>query len=246
VVVDPYQTLWTGSQLLIDKPREWTSFDVVNKVRLALQIREPKKIRIKVGHAGTLDPLATGLLILCTGSFTKKIDALQGLEKTYSGVIRLGATTPSYDAETEVDREFDISGITEDAIRETAGTFLGSSEQFPPAHSAVKLEGRRAYHMARAGEEMEMKSRKIEILRFEIGKIDMADVHFEVDCSKGTYIRSLAYDFGKRLQNGAYLAELNRTAIGPYQLRDAWQLTDLIDFINSHRDLYIENFVKRD
>lgn len=230
------QTLWEGSLLLVDKPKTWTSFDVVNKIRYTLKI--PKR-KLKVGHAGTLDPLATGLLLICTGKYTKKINELQGLDKVYDGTIHLGATTPSYDAETEVDAEFDISKITEQSIIENAQTFLGKQEQVPPIYSAIKVDGERAYKHARAGESIELKKRAVEIFDFKIGEIDLPNVAFEVHCSKGTYIRSLAYDFGKRLDNGAYLSALRRTKVADYKLADAWNLDNLIEYIKlSKKELF--------
>lgn len=241
VITNP-TTLWTGCRLLVDKPLEWTSFDVVNKLRIALKL--PGK-KTRVGHAGTLDPLATGLLLICTGSATKTIQELQGLEKEYTGTFRLGATTPSFDAETAVDAAFDISAITPEAIRETAASFLGWIEQLPPAHSAVKIDGTRAYKMARAGKEVALRKRLVEIKRFHITGIDLPDVDFDIQCSKGTYIRSLASDFGKRLDNGAYLTALRRTAIGPYRVEDAWNLDELVDFIRGHRDAASADFTNR-
>ena len=243
MVIENYESLWTGHQLLVDKPKEWTSFDVVNKIRFALKF--PGK-KIKVGHAGTLDPLATGLLVICTGKNTKTISELQGLDKVYTGRIRLGATTPSYDAETAVDQEFDISGIYEADIRSCADSFIGEYDQIPPVHSAIKVDGTRAYKMARAGKTIEMRSRRVRIDRFELTEIELPNIDFVVECSKGTYIRSLAYDLGRRLDNGAYLASLCRTAIGPHLLKNAWKLDDLINFIDAHKDQYIENFRKQE
>ncbi|MEZ5003318.1 MAG: tRNA pseudouridine(55) synthase TruB [Chitinophagales bacterium] len=229
--------LWEGAMLLVDKPATWTSFDVVNKIRYALKL--PKK-KLKVGHAGTLDPLATGLLIICTGKFTKKINDLQGLDKVYDGIIHLGATTPSYDAETAVDETFDITSLSNADIEKCAASFIGSQEQIPPAHSAVKIDGQRAYKLAREGQTVEMKKRTIELYDFKILNITLPEVHFEVHCSKGTYIRSLAYDFGRRLNNGGYLQSLRRTKIGDFDLKDAWQLDELIDYINDQKELLFD------
>ncbi len=212
-----------GEVLLVDKPLRWTSFDVVNKIRNAI-----KPLKVKVGHAGTLDPLATGLLIICTGKFTKRIDEFQAQEKTYTGTITLGATTPSYDLEQEIDQRFDCSGITDEQILETAQSFIGEIEQIPPAHSAVKIDGERVYEKARRGETVRMKPRRVHIREFEIVQVDLPHVAFRVVCSKGTYIRSLASDFGKALNNGAHLSQLRRTKIGDFSVADAWELQDLV------------------
>jgi len=215
-----------GEVLLVDKPMHWTSFDVVSKLRYAI-----KPLKVKVGHAGTLDPLATGLLVICTGKFTKRIDSFQAEEKEYTGKITLGATTPSYDLEQEIDQRFDWSGIQENQIRETAVSFLGEIEQIPPAHSAIKIDGERVYEKARRGESVTVKSRRVHIREFEITRIALPEVDFRVVCSKGTYIRSLAHDFGKALDNGAYLSRLRRTKSGDFHVDDAWQVTDLVDSI---------------
>lgn len=212
-----------GEVLLIDKPLRWTSFDVVHKIRNAI-----KPLKVKVGHAGTLDPLATGLLVICTGKFTKRIDEFQAREKTYTGTITLGATTPSYDLEQAIDQRFDLSGITDEQIRETAHSFLGEIEQIPPAHSAIKIDGERVYEKARRGETVVMKPRKTYIREFEIVRIAMPHIEFRVVCSKGTYIRSLAHDFGMAMSNGAHLSQLRRTKIGDFCVADAWQLPDLV------------------
>ena len=228
-----------GELLLIDKPFQWTSFDVVNKLRYSLkQVLKIKKI--KVGHAGTLDPLATGLLILCTGKKTKQINELQGLTKEYTGSIFLGATRPSYDKETEINQTFDLARIANDQIYETAQNFLGKSEQIPPAHSAIKMGGEAAYVKARKGVDLKMKSREIEIYNFEIENIDLPLIYFKISCSKGTYIRSIAHDFGKALSIGAYLNELTRTKIGDYSLENAWKLTDLIDYVFINKELLLQ------
>lgn len=209
-----------GQVLLIDKPLEWTSFQVVNKLRWLIRKQFNLK-KIKVGHAGTLDPLATGLLIICTGKFTKKIDSYQAQEKEYTGTITLGATTPSYDLETEINESFDISSLTEAVIQETRLQFLGEIEQRPPVFSAIKKDGKRLYEFARSGEEVEVPTRLVTISEFEITNIKLPDVHFRVRCSKGTYIRSLAYDFGKAMQNGGHLSALRRTKIGDFDVKDA-------------------------
>ena len=208
-----------GQILLIDKPLHWTSFQAVNKLRWL--IKKTFKIKkIKVGHAGTLDPLATGLLIICTGKFTKKIEELQGQIKEYTGTITLGATTPSYDLETEVDQTFDTDHITEQAILNTTKQFIGEIEQYPPVFSALKKDGKRLYEYAREGKAVEIKPRTIEIKEFEITGIHLPDVEFRVVCSKGTYIRSLAHDFGRALDSGGHLTELRRTKIGDYDVAD--------------------------
>ena len=203
-----------GTVLLIDKPMNWTSFDVVNKVRNETRVK-------KVGHAGTLDPLATGLLILCTGAFTKKIDSYQAQEKEYTGTITLGATTPSYDMETAVDQTYDTSQVTIDAIHAAAKSFVGTIQQRPPQHSAKKINGKRAYHSARQGEVIEMPAREVTITEFNITAIQMPLITFKVVCEKGTYIRSLAYDLGRALNCGGYLSALCRTRIGDFKLEDA-------------------------
>ncbi len=209
-----------GQVLLIDKPLEWTSFQVVNKIRWLIR-KEFQLKKLKVGHAGTLDPLATGLLILCTGKFTKKIDTYQAQQKEYTGTFTLGATTPSYDLETEIDKTFAISEITEAQIHEVTKQFIGEIEQQPPVFSALKKDGKRLYEFARAGEEVEVPKRKITISAFEITSINLPKVDFRVVCSKGTYIRSLAHDFGKALHNGAHLSALRRTKIGDFSVEDA-------------------------
>lgn len=219
-----------GAALLVDKPLGWTSFDVVNKIRYAL--RKSLDVRkIKVGHAGTLDPLATGLLIICTGKFTKKIDEYQALYKVYDGVIKLGAITPSFDAETEEVETFPIGHLTEEAIYNNIPNFVGDIEQYPPMFSAIKVDGQPLYKLARKGEEITLKARPVTIYDFKITNIHLPELDFEVKCSKGTYIRSLANDFGARLNNGAYLTKLRRTYIGEFSLKDAWDLEELITYI---------------
>lgn len=214
-----------GQVILIDKPLEWTSFQAVNKVRWLIKKSFGFK-KIKVGHAGTLDPLATGLLIICTGKFTKKIDTFQAQEKEYTGTFTLGATTPSYDLETEIDQNFDISEITSEQIHKATKQFIGEIQQQPPVFSALKKDGKRLYEFARNGEEVEIPFRKITISEFEITRIDLPNVDFRVVCSKGTYIRSLANDFGKALNNGAHLSALRRTKIGDFSVANAISISD--------------------
>ncbi|MEX0362106.1 MAG: tRNA pseudouridine(55) synthase TruB [Allomuricauda sp.] len=206
-----------GQILLIDKPLEWSSFQAVNALKWAIRKKFDLK-KIKIGHAGTLDPLATGLLIICTGKFTKKIPELQGQIKEYTGTFTLGATTPSYDMETEVNQTFPIDHITDRLLYDTATGFLGEIDQVPPVFSALKKDGKRLYEFAREGKEVEIKSRKVEIRAFEITKIDMPYVDFRIVCSKGTYIRSIAHDYGKSVQSGAYLSALRRTKIGDFNV----------------------------
>jgi tRNA pseudouridine55 synthase len=210
--------------LLIDKPRDWTSFDVVNKIRYKLRIK-------KVGHAGTLDPLATGLLIICTGKMTKQIESFMGMEKEYTGTFVLGSTTPSHDLETEVKKVSDVDHVTEQMIHDTAKHFTGIISQVPPLHSAIKVGGKRSYEMARKGKDLELKPREVEVKEFEITGIKLPEVFFRVVCSKGTYIRSLARDFGDHLKTGAYLSALCRTRIGTFKLTDAWQLDEFVNQI---------------
>jgi len=220
-----------GQVLLIDKPLTWTSFQAVNKLRWA--IRKAYSIKkIKVGHAGTLDPLATGLLVICTGKMTKQINTFQGQEKEYTGTFVVGSTTPSYDLETEIDATFPIDHIPEDLIHRTTKQFIGKIEQFPPVFSAIKKDGKRLYEFARAGEAVEIKSRKIEISEFEITEINALEnsieLNFRVVCSKGTYIRSLAHDFGNALNSGAHLSVLRRTRIGDFEVKNALSPEDFI------------------
>ena len=206
----------TDNIFLINKPVGWTSFDAVKKIRNILGNK-----KMKVGHAGTLDPLACGLLVICTGRMTKKITEIQSLEKEYTGTFMLGATTPSYDLETEVNATFDVWQVTEKMIYDATGQFTGKILQTAPLHSAKKIEGKRAYDFARKGKEVQLKPSEVVIHSFEITGIHMPEVSFKVVCSKGTYIRSLANDFGKALGCGAYLASLCRTRIGHYLVADA-------------------------
>ncbi|HET9487346.1 MAG TPA: tRNA pseudouridine(55) synthase TruB [Chryseosolibacter sp.] len=209
-----------GRVYLINKPFRWTSFDVVNKLRYRLKIR-------KVGHAGTLDPLATGLLIICTGKMTKRIDEFMGLEKEYTGKFVLGKSTPSHDLETQVDEERDISSLTTGRLHEVAKTLTGNIQQLPPMHSAIRVGGKRAYQFARKGHDIELKHREVEIKHFEITAVQLPEVTFRIVCSKGTYIRSIARDFGNALGVGAYLTDLCRTRIGDFRLDDALTIDEI-------------------
>ncbi|WP_223549601.1 tRNA pseudouridine(55) synthase TruB [Aestuariivivens sp. NBU2969] len=227
----------SGQVLLIDKPLNWTSFQVVNKLRWEIR-RAFKLKKIKVGHAGTLDPLATGLLVICTGKMTKQIDTFQAQIKEYTGTITIGSTTPSFDLETEIDSTFPTEHITEALIHKTTEQFIGDIQQLPPVFSAIKKDGKRLYEFARAGEGVNIKPRTVSISAFEITKIGAStslsnqsiDIDFRVECSKGTYIRSLANDFGKALRSGAHLSALRRTKIGDFNIADA---TSIDGFINS-------------
>ncbi|MDT7832633.1 tRNA pseudouridine(55) synthase TruB [Flavobacteriaceae bacterium S356] len=217
-----------GQVLLIDKPLHWTSFQVVNKLRWHIRKRFDIK-KIKVGHAGTLDPLATGLLIICTGKQTKSIHEYQGQIKEYTGCITLGATTPSFDLETDIDQNYPIDHITNTMIHEATSQFIGTIQQKPPIFSAIKKDGKRLYELARKGESTEIKSREVSIPVFEITEIDMPKVSFRVVCSKGTYIRSLANDFGVALNSGAHLSALRRTKIGDFQVSNAQSIESFIE-----------------
>ncbi len=235
-----------GQIILIDKPLTWTSFDVVKKLKWLIR-KEYDLKKIKIGHAGTLDPLATGLLVVCTGKFTKKINEIQAAEKEYIGVITLGATTPSYDLEKEVDQEFPIEHITDELIQKAARSFIGEQEQVAPIHSAKKIEGKRAYELARKGEEVKIKSNIITVKKFEVEFCDLPEIEivegsrinqaepykqglhvkFRIVCSKGTYIRSIARDFSKRLNSGGHLSALRRTRIGEFDVKNANQTDDI-------------------
>jgi tRNA pseudouridine55 synthase len=222
----------SGQVLLIDKPLNWTSFQVVNKLRW--RIRKAFNIKkIKVGHAGTLDPLATGLLVICTGKMTKRINTFQVQIKEYTGTIVLGSTTASYDLETEIENTFSTQHITEDLIRQTTKQFIGEIAQFPPIFSAIKKDGKRLYEFARAGENVEIKPRTVSISEFKITKIEGLKIDFRVVCSKGTYIRSLAHDFGKALSSGAHLSALRRTKIGDFNVIDALSIEKFIKSLPS-------------
>lgn len=222
-----------GQLILIDKPREWTSFDVVNKLRRACKFK-------KIGHAGTLDPLATGLLILCTGKMTKQIDSYQAQEKEYIGTLVLGKTTPSVDLETEFDAEFDVSGLTPEMVREAAAQLTGTIQQIPPIYSAVRVNGERLYERARRGETADqveggIKSRTVTVSVFNVLTDDFPTIDFRIVCSKGTYIRSLVRDLGLLLNNGAYMSALRRTRIGEFEVKDAQTVTGFIDdYLTSH------------
>ena len=215
-----------GKLLLINKPVDWTSFDVVKKLRYTLKVK-------KIGHAGTLDPLATGLLIIGTGKFTKKLNELQGLDKTYEGIIEIGKTTPSYDLETEFDSEADWSGVSKGQLEAAREKLTGNIQQIPPAHSAIKVGGERAYKKARKNKEVKLEPRSLTIHDFQIDYTNLPEVKFKVSCSKGTYIRSLAHDFGQMIGVGAYLKKLVRTSIGEYQLSNA---VDLDEFVRQHNE----------
>ncbi len=206
--------------ILIDKPFEWTSFDVVNKLRRKLKIK-------KIGHAGTLDPLATGLLILCTGKMTKRVDEYQAQEKEYTGNLVIGQTTPSHDLETPVSEPKDITALTHEVIRNVVKKFTGVIQQVPPIHSAIKVDGKRAYKLARKGKEPVLLPREVTVSEFEITAIDLPVVSFRIVCSKGTYIRSIARDVGEELGVGAYLSKLCRTRIGQFHLKDALTIDDI-------------------
>jgi tRNA pseudouridine55 synthase len=218
-----------GQLLLINKPYEWTSFDVVGKLRNSF-----KPLKLKVGHAGTLDPLATGLLIICTGKMTKQIDTFQAEDKEYTGTMVLGASTPTYDLESEPEAKFDVRHLTDEQIKAACAQFTGDIQQYPPAHSAIKIDGERLYEKARRGEEVELRLRNVTISEFEITRIALPEVDFRVVCSKGTYIRSLVNDFGAALDNGAYMSALRRTRSGNYRIEDAHEILELV---NTIRDL---------
>tara|TARA_B100001758_G_C18376306_1_gene594524 strand:+ start:985 stop:1689 length:705 start_codon:yes stop_codon:yes gene_type:complete len=221
----------TGQIFLINKPLGWSSFDVVKKMKYLIQKNKNIK-KLKVGHAGTLDPLATGLLIICTGKFTKKISEIQEKEKTYTGTITLGATTPSYDLETKLDNNYETQHITNSLIHQTAKHFLGEINQTPPIFSALKKDGERLYKKARRGEEIAINSRKVFVREFNIISIENLNVHFEIKCSKGTYIRSIANDFGAELKSGAHLSRLCRTAIGDYKLSKGLDIKEFEEKLN--------------
>jgi len=216
-----------GQVLLIDKPLQWTSFDVVRRIRHLIRVK-------KVGHAGTLDPLATGLLIICTGKFTKKINEYMAREKEYTGTFTLGATTPTYDLESKPENFKSLDNISEGKIKSATKSFLGEIMQVPPAHSAIKVEGKRVYELARKGKEVKLEPRKLFVREFEITAIELPVVHFRVVCSTGTYIRSLANDFGEALMCGAYLRSLRRTRIGEFKIEDAFSMEGFEDYLKNH------------
>jgi tRNA pseudouridine55 synthase len=220
-----------GQVLLINKPLNWTSFQVVNKIRWLIKNKFGIK-KIKVGHAGTLDPLATGLLIICTGKMTKKISSFQNQTKKYTGTFLLGSTTPSFDLETKPDNTFPVDHINKDLIINATKSFIGKIKQKPPIYSAIKKDGKRLYESARIGENIEINDRDIEILNFNISRINMPHIDFEVECSKGTYIRALANDFGKKLNSGATLYKLNRTKIGEYSVNKSISIEEFTENIS--------------
>lgn len=215
---------------LIDKPQGWTSFDVVNKLRWRIRKHLGLK-KFKVGHAGTLDPMATGLLNLCVGKWTKQLQQLEGLDKTYTGTIKLGATTPSYDAETEVDARFPTDRLSIEVLREAAVAFTGNIQQTPPMYSAIKVNGQPLYKLARRGQTVEVKSRPVAVAQFDLGNFTGEAVDFEISCSKGTYVRTLAHDLASAAGSGGYLTALRRTRVGKYRIEDAWNLDELLDSI---------------
>jgi tRNA pseudouridine55 synthase len=221
-----------GSTLLVDKPKGWTSFDVVNKLRYKIRHQLGVK-KIKVGHAGTLDPMATGLLIICTGKFTKKLHEYQGLPKEYTGTLKLGATTPSYDMETEETEHFPTEHINLELLEKAKEQFLGDIEQIPPMFSAIKVDGQPLYKKARKGLVVEVEPRPVHIYELEFTRFELPEIDFRIQCSKGTYIRSLAHDLGKALRSGAYLTALKRTQIGDFKLDQAWNLEELVDYIDA-------------
>ncbi|MBL7904200.1 MAG: tRNA pseudouridine(55) synthase TruB [Bacteroidales bacterium] len=221
-----------GEILLINKPLTWSSFDVINRFRVFLKKNQDIK-KIKVGHAGTLDPLADGLLIVCTGKFTKRIEEFQGQEKEYTGTFRLGATTPSFDLEHDIDQTYETTHITPELIYEAVRKLTGDLMQVPPVFSAIKIGGKRAYKFARKDEDPGLSARLVNVREFEITRIEMPEVDFRISCSKGTYIRSLARDFGLALGSGAHLTALRRTRIGEFLLKDAWELDELMERVSS-------------
>jgi len=220
----------SGEVLLVDKPLDWTSFQVVNKLRWKIKHKIDAK-KIKVGHAGTLDPLASGLLILCTGKKTKEIESYMGLEKVYTGTITLGATRPSYDMETEIDETFSTAHISAEMIHQTSSDMTGEQDQMPPIFSAKKVDGKKAYDLARKGEDVKLKAKRIEIRSFEITNISENNISFRIACSKGTYIRSIAHDFGKTLKSGAYLSGLRRESIGSFKIENALSIEQWLECI---------------
>lgn len=227
------QELWTGTMLLVDKPFDWTSFDVVNKVRYSINGK------IKVGHAGTLDPRATGLLVLCTGKWTKRLTEFTGLDKDYEGTFKMGETTASYDGESPVDKTFPTEHLNEAMLQEATEQFKGSFEQYAPIYSALKVKGKKSYELARAGIEVARKKRTVSIAKFDLTRIAVPEVDFAVTCSKGTYIRSLAFDFGAAVQSGAYLSALKRSRVGEFKLSDAHQLDELIPYLQNLTKDYV-------
>ena len=229
--LDLVENIRAGQLVLIDKPLTWTSFNVVNKLRYLLKQKLGIK-KIKVGHAGTLDPLATGLLVICIGRKTKEINGFSGQNKTYTGSFTLGASTPSYDKEHEIDAHYETDHVSREMIQRTAESFIGEQLQTPPIFSAKKIEGKRAYESARQGKEVKMRKSSITIFRFEIEKIENNEIHFLIEASKGTYIRSIAHDFGKRLKSGAYLSSLRRTESGEFSIKNAISIEEFEKELN--------------
>jgi tRNA pseudouridine55 synthase len=225
-----------GEILVFDKPLDWTSFDLVQKIRNNI-CRKMKIRKLKVGHAGTLDPKATGLMVLCTGKATGKIESIQAEEKEYIATIKLGATTPTFDLESEEDNFFETSHITEDLFKETIKKFIGTIEQIPPTHSAIKIDGKRAYEFARKGVDVKLKSKVLVIKEIDLIKFTNIEVILRIVCSKGTYIRALARDIGEALQSGAYLVGLRRTRVGNIHINQALDITEFLDSVTSHEGL---------
>ncbi|MBS1643587.1 MAG: tRNA pseudouridine(55) synthase TruB [Bacteroidetes bacterium] len=221
------QEIAEGTVLLVDKPLGWTSFDVINKLR--------KPMNAKLGHAGTLDPLATGLLVVCSGKFTKRITEYQKQDKEYTGIIHLGATTPTYDLESEPEHFQSLMGIDESALLTQAQSFIGAIQQIPPIHSAIRKDGKRAYEYARSGEELKLEARPVSITEFSFTQITLPEVHFRVRCSTGTYIRSLAHDFGAALGCGGYLQALRRTKIGNFSVDDAHSVSAWLEYLKAEK-----------
>lgn len=220
-----------GEIILVNKPLDWTSFDVVNKIRHLLKHKYGKKF--KVGHAGTLDPLATGLVMIATGKATKQLGSFTGLDKSYSGTITLGGETDSYDLETNIKNPLPFKHITNKQIHESVKQFIGNTKQVPPIFSALKKDGKTMYKLARTGKKPQMEPRDIWIGKFDITRIELPEIQFDITCGKGTYIRSIAYDLGKKLKTGAYLSELVRTEIGDHKLEDAWEIVEIENFIRN-------------
>ena len=225
-----------GEVLVFDKPLDWTSFDLVQKIRNNI-CRKMNIRKLKVGHAGTLDPKATGVMVLCTGKATGMIESIQAEEKEYIANLKLGATTPTFDLESEEDNYFETSHITEELFKETINKFIGTIEQVPPVHSAIKIEGKRAYEFARKGIEVELKSKVLVIKEIEIEEFTNTEVKLRIVCSKGTYIRALARDIGKALQSGAYLVGLRRIRVGNIRIDQAFNITEFLDSVTSHEKL---------
>lgn len=222
-----------GEILVINKPLDWTSFDLVNKIRIML-CRLMKIKKLKLGHAGTLDPKATGVMVLCSGKLTKQIDEIQADEKEYVALLKVGATTPSFDLETEEDEQFTTAHITRETVEHILPLFVGAIEQVPPAYSAIKVDGKRAYKLARKGQEIELKSKMLVIKEIELLRFDMPEIELRIVCSKGTYIRALARDIGKAMNSGAYLIGLKRTRIGEYTIDNSLELSELADLLSDY------------